>query len=256
MTETKHTASMDEEEYAKMAKLDDSMWWFCALHRIILLTLRRFLPKKPSVVLDAGCGLGGLLKFLSQQEPDLCLQGVELYEPAAHIAASRSGRPVTCGSIHRLPFETGMFDAIICTNVFEQKGVDPEQAASEVFRCLRPHGVFIVSESANEWLRSYHDRRLGAARRFKEQELTSILRNAGFEVKYSTYWNTILFPLVALRRKVFSSPETESDVMSYHRPATMFFNTVMAAERAWLRAGGTFPFGVAIMAVGVKSGES
>lgn len=256
MKVNKYALTMNEEEYVKMAELDESMWWYCALHRLILLILRRFLPERASKVLDAGCGTGGLLKFLSQQEPDLHFQGLELYELAARIAESQADCPVSCGSINKLPFEGGVFDIIISTNVLEQKGVEPAQAASEAFRCLRLGGVFILSESANEWLKSYHDKRVGVARRFAKKKLTSILRDAGFEVKYSTYWNTLLFPLVVLRRKVFSSRETESDVKSYSRFTNTLFKAVMAAERAWLRAGWTFPFGVSIVVTGVKPHES
>lgn len=244
--------SMEENEYVKMAELDDSMWWYCALHRLILLLLRRVFPGRTATVLDAGCGTGGLLKFLSQQEPDLRLHGVELYEPAVRMAASRTGCPVSCGSITKLPFEDNGFDAIVCTNVLEQKGVDPEQAALEAFRCLRPGGVFILSESANEWLKSYHDKRVGVARRFAKKELTSILQRAGFEIRYCSYWNAILFPLIILRRKVFSFRETESDVKSCGRFLTTLFDTVMAVERVWLHSGKTFPCGVSVVIIGGK----
>ncbi|MCU0858376.1 MAG: class I SAM-dependent methyltransferase [Pontiellaceae bacterium] len=256
MKENEQIMTMEEDEYVKMAELDDSMWWYRALHRLVFFLLRRFLPKQGVTVLDAGCGTGGLLKFLSRQEPKLRLHGVELYGRAAQIAASRSGCPVSCGSVNQLPFEEGGFDAIVCSNVLEQKGVDPAQAVSEAFRCLRPGGVFIVSESANEWLKSYHDRRVGVARRFTKNELVSILRDTGYDILYCSYWNSLLFPLVILRRKVFSPPESGSDVKSYGRVSTVFFNAVMMMERIWLRAGWTFPCGVSIIVAGGKPYES
>lgn len=252
MKENTQIHSMEEDEYAKMAELDESMWWYRALHRLIWLLLRRFLPKGAVSLLDAGCGTGGLLRFISRKMPDLRLHGVELYEPAARIASVRTGCPVSCGSVNQLPFEENRFDAVVCTNVLEQNGVDPGRAVSEVFRCLRPGGVFILSESANEWLKSYHDRRVGVARRFAKRELAAILRQAGFKIRFCSCWNTLLFPLVILRRKVCCSWESESDVKPYSRILTLFFNAVMAVERVWLRAGGSFPCGVSVVITGEK----
>ena len=246
------TITMEEQEYAKMARADDSMWWFGALHRNARYLLRRFHSNTPADVLDAGCGTGGLLKFLRSRESLHRYQGLELYEPASRIAASRAGCKVVTGSVHELPFAEASFDAILSTFVLSQKGVDIDRAVTESLRCLRPGGTLIVLDAATPWLKSYHDEHVGVVRRFRRHDLCKLLCSHTFSVSYCSYWSTFLFPLVVARRKVFCSEQSESDVKDYGYVADAVFGSIMTAERAFLRAGCTFPFGVGIMAVGVK----
>ncbi|MFV1994962.1 MAG: class I SAM-dependent methyltransferase [Verrucomicrobiales bacterium] len=245
-------ASMDLAEYAKMAAVEDSMWWYRALHRNMLSMLRRFGSEAGAEILDAGCGTGGLLKFLRREQPGHHYQGLELHGAACPLAHERAGVAVTHGSVNELPFAGASLDVILSTNVLEQRGVEPGKAAAEAWRCLRPGGLYLVSESALSWLRSYHDRRVGVERRFTRRELGEILAGAGFDIAYASYWNSVLFPLVVLRRKVFSSEQSESDVGEYSRPVEMVFDGAIALERVWQNAGGTFPFGVSVMMAAIK----
>ena len=62
-----YVSRMDHEEYVKLAAVEDRMWYFRALHRHALRELDRALPPdRRARVLDAGCGTGGLVGFLSR----------------------------------------------------------------------------------------------------------------------------------------------------------------------------------------------
>ena len=91
---------MELAEYALMDAAEDHMWWYRALHRRLLDALTGV----DGVVLDAGCGTGGLLARLRAERPDLRTVGVEWAEPASRRAAAKSGAPVVRGSVNALPF--------------------------------------------------------------------------------------------------------------------------------------------------------
>ncbi len=60
---------MQPDEYHKMARIEDAMWYYRALHRHIVRSLSRQLPAAMVRVLDAGCGTGGLLRRLHEAQP-------------------------------------------------------------------------------------------------------------------------------------------------------------------------------------------
>jgi hypothetical protein len=105
---------------------------------------------------------------------------------------------------------------------------------------------------AYQWLASFHDRQVHNARRFERAGLKAILRAAGFERIRATYWNSLLFPLMVLRRKVLAPPVEESDVGDFSSAADRIFGLVTAIERSGLRLGLRYPFGGSLLAVATK----
>ena len=57
-----------KEEYKKMSIVEQSHWWYKILHKLVLDTLIQHLPSKDSIILDAGCGSGGLINYLNLYE--------------------------------------------------------------------------------------------------------------------------------------------------------------------------------------------
>ena len=102
---------------------------------------------------------------------------------------------------------------------------------------------------AYQWLLSYHDERVQNARRFTVGGLRRLLENAGLQPIYATYWNTLLFPIMALQRLVPRSAERESDVHLYPSPIEALFGALLAGERRLLRVGIRLPFGGSLLAV-------
>ena len=79
---------------------------------------------------------------------------------------------------------------------------------------------------------------------------------AGYTVRHSTYWNMLPFPLAILRRKLLPPATPASDVGLFLAPIETGFNALMAAEHAWLGAGGRLPFGNSVLTVAQKSQQS
>ena len=243
---------MQAVEYSKMAEVEDRMWWYRALHRHLRFLLRKYVRSPRPEVLDAGCGTGGFLKYLVRNEPSFELTGVDLWPEACKLATQRSGRTVRCASIHELPFPDKSFDAIVSADVLYHEGIDVPRALAEARRCLRPGGVMVLNNPAYEWMRSYHDESVKTAHRFTAGEMRRLLAQAGFSVPFCCYWNTLLFPLIVLRRKILRTREDESDVHPYSAPAEFLFNLAMGTEQVLLRAGLRFPYGLSVLAAAVR----
>jgi SAM-dependent methyltransferase len=226
---------MEAAEYAQMDEAEGRMWWYRALHSRIVEALADVSGR----VLDAGCGTGGLLAAL-RHRPDLQSFGIEWADAAP--AAQKSAAPVVRGSINALPFANSSFDAAIAADVLCHAAVEPEIALAELRRVLRPAGRLVVNMPAYTWLHSAHDRRVHNARRHTAGQLHALLGRAGFTRIRTRYWNSLLLPLMIVRRKLLARGEgAASDVAIFPSwlDATLFAVTALERHLPGLPAGGS-----------------
>jgi SAM-dependent methyltransferase len=233
---------MEAAEYALMDAAEDRMWWYRALHTRLVDALEGVRGR----VLDAGCGTGGLLAALAARRPDLSLVGVEWSHRAAARAAAKSGAPVARGSVMALPLADGSVDAAVAADVLCHAEVDPDAAAAELHRVLRPGGLVAVNMPAYGWLASAHDRRVHNARRHTRGQLRDLLRSAGFECVSVRYWNALLLPLMVVQRKVLARGDAASDVADFPPWLDATLHGMTRLER---RLGLPFPAGGSVLAV-------
>lgn len=105
-------------------------------------------------VLDAGCGEGFVVDFLSAKDPTLRLTGLDLSEEAVAYASARFGGKARfrTGSIYKLPFSDNSFDTILCSEVLEHLD-DPARAIKEMKRVARNYVLITVPlEPYFQWL--------------------------------------------------------------------------------------------------------
>ncbi|WP_341703953.1 class I SAM-dependent methyltransferase [Ferrovibrio sp.] len=234
---------MERSEYLRMAAQEGSMWWYRALHARLLDLCAPDRLAAGRTLLDAGCGTGGLLARLVAQRPDLVLAGLEYDGEAAAIARSKTGRPVTAGSVHAMPFADAQFDAIVSADVLCHAGVDPGLALAEFHRCLRPGGLLVLNLPAYHWMASAHDAHVGNVRRFTAGECRRLAAAAGFGPVETGYWNSLLFPLMLLHRLAAGRSDAHSDVRAFPAWQDRLFFTATAVERRLARTGLALPFG-------------
>ncbi|MGH8019892.1 MAG: class I SAM-dependent methyltransferase [Opitutaceae bacterium] len=239
---------MQPAEYARLAEAEERLWYLRALReRVVRACVEETLPPN-AIVLDAGCGTGGLLRRLQRWRGDLALAGVDVSPLACAHAHERGGFEIREGSIEELPFDDNRFDAIVTTDVLTQVE-SPLLALVECFRCLKPGGLLVANSAAMPWLWSYHDECVQSLRRFRGSELRRLVREAGFEMRLLTHWNFLLLPLAVVRRKVFPRRDGSSDVKPPFAPVNAAFGALAALERAATRAGVRFPIGSSLFVV-------
>lgn len=245
---------MERREYERLAAAEDRGWWFASLRRNLIHAWRAAAPANGAIVLDAGCGTGGLLKALRQAAPRARCYGLELDPLAAAVARDKSGAAIIAGSILAPPIAPGACDAIFSADVLCHRGVEPAPALAALALCLKPGGVLILNLPAYRWLFSGHDRAVDNARRFGRRELRGLLGGAGFVDIRIVYWNCLLFPVIVARRLAWR--HDRSDVELLPAPFERVFGAVLRCEALLAAtlgiAGLRLPFGGSILATAVK----
>lgn len=105
--------------------------------------------KNGAKILDAGVGLGGLLKSM----PEFERYGVDVSLPyLKHVKAH--GINVAMSKLEELPYNDNSFDAVVCCDVLEHV-FKLDLVVEELMRVLKQDGVLIVRVPNNELLDSY-----------------------------------------------------------------------------------------------------
>ena len=241
---------MKTDDFRSLAEVEDSMWYFHALNRRMLLPLAELTQQNASV-LDAGCGTGGLIKALQGVGAPWTIKGLDYSPVACSYARERTSVPIEEGSIEALPFGDGHFDAVLTADVICQID-DASVALAEFRRVLKPGGILAINVAAYNWMRSYHDELMDTRYRFRRSELVKLLRQAGFEVTLSSYANMLIFPLIFARRKIFVPRRPISDVKPYPALVDAFCGSMAAVEHLLLRIGIKLPVGNSVFIVARK----
>jgi SAM-dependent methyltransferase len=244
---------LERAEYERMHAVEDRMWWYRGLRMLVAAELARGLRDSPAVgpILDAGCGTGGMLARLGAAVAGRPTLGLEYDGVAAALASAKAGRPVAAGSVNEMPVGDGTLGAYVSLDVLCHGGVAPERALGEARRCLKPGAIALFNLPAYDWLLSAHDKRVHNVRRFTRGQARALLAGHGFRLLKSTYWNTLLFPLMLLHRLI-GSDDRDSDVRDYPKWLDALFSAALAIERIAIAAGIVLPFGGSLLVVAVR----
>ncbi len=254
---------MNVREYHAMFRVEDRHWWYVGLRHRIMQVLQGSAPsdqqgRQELRVLDAGCGTGGFLTHLSRHDFHWGA-GIDLVWDGLKLSQSRGLCNLTQGSVTALPFQPGIFDAVVSIDVLCHTGVDERSALQEYARVVRPGGVVIVQVPAFEWLRSRHDIAVSTKRRYTRASVAALIGESGLAVRWIGYRNSLLFPLIAgwrlLTRAQAHAEEVESDVTPVPGLLNALLTRVLLAE-SWLSSSGMqFPFGVSVFCVAARPAE-
>jgi SAM-dependent methyltransferase len=242
---------MEPAEYDRIAKLEEQHWWYLGMRSIArawLEGLARRHAGHPWQILDAGCGTGGGLRWLSEFGR---VRGIDLNFSATRYAR-RGSHEVAQASVQALPFINGCFDLVTSFEVLYHLAVTDDQGAlAEVVRVLMPGGWFLVRVPAYDWLRGSHDRQVHTRHRYGRTELREKLTKAGLTVeRLSGAGLSILSPAI-LVRLLQGTRSVSSDVTLPSPGVNRLLLALMNVESAWLRHW-PLPGGLSLMALARK----
>lgn len=238
--------------YKKFNQVEDKHWWFQARKEIVIKLIDRYYKLKHNAkVLDLGCGTGMMLNYLSKYGK---VFGLDNNLEAIKYSKKKSPQAkIIFGSLpDHLPKEK--FDLITALDLIEHidKDTDGLEAISNI---LKPKGILIITVPAYQFLWSGQDKLSRHKRRYTLSELKIKLKQAGFEIKKISYYNTMLFlpaALVKFLNKFIwqGSPKSHFEKMP-NCIINQMLKMIFSSEKHLLPFL-NFPFGVSIIAIASK----
>lgn len=238
---------MLKSHYVDIFLHQDTHWWYKGMRAINESLLKRYLPKNKTLkILDAGCGPGAALVYLSQFGEVI---GVDISEEALRFARKRG--KVKKGDVSALPFKDATFDVVICLDVLYHQWVDVKKALFQIKRVLKKGGILFIREPALDWFRSSEDIASQTKHRFTKEELQKELNNS-FNILRLTYVNFLLFPFAFIKRipEVICIKKKKglSDLQTVPPPLNKILFLIFRLETLFLHYL-NFPFGTSVICV-------
>lgn len=238
---------MERAVFERMAELDQDHWWFLARRRILKRLVERIVrPPKNAKILEIGCGTGHNLPMLKVFGR---LEASELDRCARAVASKRLPRKVKEAKLPDLSmFKRNGYDLIALLDVLEHV---PDDLASlrAIHMRLKPGGALLLTVPANPWMWSAHDAAHHHFRRYTKKQLKELFLRSGLEIQLLSYFNSLLFPLVAAARVVGKVTRKESaDDKLPSAPINAVLELVFGFEQH-LIGRVLIPFGVSLVAV-------
>jgi SAM-dependent methyltransferase len=256
---------MEHEQYAVMYRQEERHWWYRGMRRISSALLDRFPPDVVGTdraacggldILDAGCGSGGMSRFLAERGR---VTGIDIAPDAVGLASRRGLTRLVRGSVSQLPFSSSSFDLVTSFDVLYHLDVADDLAAlGELHRVIRPGGVLLLRLPAYDWLRGAHDDAVHTRHRYTRREVTDKLTAAGFRVEHASYANALLLPVAQVKRLLehraprrgHTDPGAHlADLWRPPGPLNRLLTDVLALE-AGAVSRCALPWGLSVFAVG------
>lgn len=80
-------------EYEKMARVEQKLWWYRALHEMVFDVLQEYTEDQSVRIIDAGCGTGGLMLYLKERGYSN-IEGFDLSADAVEFCLQRGLKAV------------------------------------------------------------------------------------------------------------------------------------------------------------------
>jgi SAM-dependent methyltransferase len=248
---------MESKEIYLFSRIEKEHFFYRARRDIVKVWLSRLFPNpglKPLVV-DAGAGTGIFVKEI--QGTCEAVGSDIFFEPGVSLA----GTDLVRADAARLPFSGNTADASVALDLLEH--LDNDAAGmKELERITKPGGYVFINVPAFQLLWSDWDQAVGHKRRYKKQMLKALAEQAGLEIIFLSYVNSLpFFPILLYRwlRSTFGFGKNQR-LEDKLPPALVnrFFLWAFVEQgiRGWIK----LPFGVSLFCVlrkksGNKQGE-
>jgi len=248
---------LDDRYFEQLSRLEENNFWFRSRNDVILWALSHFFSKAQNL-LEVGCGTGFVLSAIERSFPEIALSGSELYGEDLAFAKERLNRAnLVQVDARRVPFKGG-FDVIGAFDVLEHIEEDQE-VLSEIFGAVKPGGGIILTVPQPRWLWSFFDEVSCHKRRYSRIELIKKVESAGFHVLWSTFFFTLILPVMMISRLTRIKKETDNfrelDMLAEFRIPPMLdilFEKVCSLENGFRKRAISLPRGGSLLCVALK----
>ncbi len=240
----------DLSSYDVETMVESLHWWFVVRRKLLKSMLSSVNVPINSLTLDVGCGTGSNLGTLVSA--GLHAIGLDRSVYALGLVRSKGGFPLLAGDVSHLPIKTRSIGLIIAMDILEHLE-DDAQAILESYRILDKEGILILTVPAFKSLWGIQDVVTGHKKRYSKREITNELREAGFNILRSSYFNFFLFfPIFVARRLMRLLGLTVRSENEVNFPLLNFFLKTIFSMELHLLKYCSFPFGVSIFCLARK----
>ncbi len=253
---------MNEVVYHSNYQIENNYFWFLSRNSIVKNIFETLCNKDKKIsnskVLDIGCGTGGFAINLQNQ-------GYEVYcldtEPIALDYCKKRGLTnlFNCyidelknklkseGKNENIEFSTAFALDVI------EHIEDDAKAINDIYDLLPIGGYFVATVPAYKWLWSEHDIIHMHYRRYNINQFEKLLKSQCFHIKYSSYFNTFLFPAVVVKRFLdkLLNKKSNSPVDVVSDTTNSILKSIFDKEKKFL-PNIKFPFGLSIIVIAQK----
>ncbi len=258
--------SYDPYFFERLFTIEDRHFWFRGRNEIIRnLTSRLFSNfSKPASFLEVGCGTGVVIKTLTECFPQMNVFGMDLFLEGLRLASKRTPTPLLQADLHHPPFSC-KFDIIGLFDVLEHLSED-EQVLKALGQMLTPEGYIILTVPASKSLWSYFDVASCHVRRYELEDLRKKITDAGLTAEYISHYMMTLYPLVVLKRLLFSQNNVKTatqqemnnmaeDELNIVPIVNEILLSCLRIENRWIQHGRHIPWGTSLIAIARNKGS-
>lgn len=205
------------------------------------------------IMWEVGSGDGNIA--ISLKDKNQAVIGIEPLMSGAKVT-SMAGIRTYLGTLDSLQLPSESIEVIGAFDVLEHIE-HPEQLLTEIYRVLKPDGIFLLTVPAHQWLYSDFDKSIGHFRRYSRRTLQDNLKQSGFTENQLTFmFSLFVAPAFLLRRvpsllgrnrnsqSTIESVKLQNQLLSLLKP---FLSVLLAIERIL-----NLPFGLSLIAISKK----
>lgn len=243
---------MDPNYYKTLDAVQEHHWWYTArrfiLERVIERIQSEGLPE--GVLYDLGCGVGANLPVLEKFGRTL---GIDMSADAIEFCRRRGRQNVAVDNLDSLkgiPDESGKL--VLLADVIEHLD-DERPCLDAAHRALATGGALLVTVPAYQFLWGPSDVVNHHKRRYTAERLRRVIEPR-FRIQHLTYFNTLLFGLVAVGRFGELLLRRPGDEMAKLPPGAVnrVLDLIFRAE-AGVVPRHKIPFGVSLLCIARKA---
>jgi 2-polyprenyl-3-methyl-5-hydroxy-6-metoxy-1,4-benzoquinol methylase len=245
---------VDKQYYTRYYRFEREHWWFKAREVILKTYIEGNISRlqQQLKILNVGAATGRSTEWLSEVGQ---VTSLEYDTDCIDFTRDKVSFAIEHGSILELPYPDGQFDCVCAFDVIEHVE-DDVLAVKELLRVCKVGGSVLISVPAHMHLWSQHDVINHHHRRYNQNQLITLFQKQSVgHLHFSSYFNTRLYPLVWLARRLGNlkgrirkpaSMQSDFDSFPVGILNKLLFK-IMAGERKRLTQKRGFSSGVSIL---------
>jgi len=188
-----------EDFFDTLYKIEENSFWFKVRNAIISQTIIQYLPP-PADIIEVGSGTGYVASSINTL--GYAVDCADLFTEALEFCIKRNAghHYFTLNLKERIFVEE--YDAVCAFDVIEHVENDL-LALTNMYHLLKNDGYAFITVPACPSLWNAGDVFAEHKRRYTLIELRKRVEEAGFQIKKITYFMTLLFPILYMKRKFF-----------------------------------------------------